>query len=444
MPKQSDPSSKTQTRPTTSSAKGAEHEHKTAPPMPRCSFCGLSVNKRPALAGKNNAIICLQCASKSKELLERELAAEQQRDQLNVLREHLASPRVLHEFLSQHVIGQAQAQRVLAVAVYLHYKRILNQLEGNKTLAKEYAAFAEIELDKANVLLIGPSGAGKTLLAATLARWIGVPFAIADATTLTQAGYVGDDVENILLRLLQNAQHDVSWAEKGIIFIDEIDKLGRKSESSSITRDVSGEGVQQALLKLIEGTTARVPLQGGRKHPQGQAVTINTEQILFIAGGAFVGLEELVRRRTQLSAIGFNAGGTQQQQQTSQDGWEQDIIPDDLVKYGLIPELVGRLPVITGLSELNAAELRQILTEPKHALMKQYAKLLAMEGLTMDVKKDFYDYVVTEAVALKTGARALKTILERIMSPIFYEAPERKAKRVVLSGKTLASGQFFY
>ncbi|BBM89898.1 ATP-dependent Clp protease ATP-binding subunit ClpX [Spirochaetota bacterium] len=549
-----------------------------------CSFCGERVVVQPVISGSNGALICLACLSRGKELLTEATRSSRERDYMKDLEAKLVTPRELCRVLDDYVIGQAATKRTLAVAIYLHYKRIIDKFKSANSNTFKYSnSFAmntdtatamntdtattintdttkagatntnaamnadiatnenaatatnrnrttnaattmggdlseqeldQTEIDKSNVLLIGETGTGKTLLAMTLARMLGVPFAIADATTLTESGYVGDDVENILLRLLQNANFEVAWAEKGIIFIDEIDKIGRKSESASITRDVSGEGVQQALLKIIEGTAARVPLQGGRKHPQGQAVTMRTHDILFITGGAFVGLDEIVLRRTGEAKIGFVssdlsppaaavapattttdvvAGYNDSNNNSNYDrmnshydhgrngGGDDDVaselsnevrdfpklsnldkgkrlvggagvvgdveayavIPDDLIKFGMIPELVGRLPVITRLRRLTDEELGRILTEPRNALMKQYKKLLALEQITLNVEAEFYGYVIKQAKLLNTGARSLKSVLEMIMEPIFYDAPNRRGKTVTLSLATLKTGQFF-
>lgn len=325
----------------------------------------------------------------------------------------LPKPSEIHKYLDDYIIGQDSAKKIISVAVYNHYKRIL-YLASNPD--------SEIELEKSNILLIGPTGTGKTLFAKTLARFLEVPFAIADATTITEAGYVGDDVESVLLALIQNSNYNVQLAERGIIYLDEIDKISRKSESTSITRDVSGEGVQQALLKMLEGTRAGVPPKGGRKHPEQPLLYIDTANVLFICGGAFVGLEKIVAQRMKSSSIGFTATFGD----SVVESYEllHNVEPDDLLKYGLIPELIGRLPVISALSSLSKEAMLKILTEPKNALIKQYTKLLALEQVKLEFEPEAIDAIVEKAVARKTGARALRSILEDVMLPIMYEVPD--------------------
>ena len=334
------------------------------------------------------------------------------------------SPKQIVYRLDKYIIGQDDAKRVLSVAVYNHYKRINYKIE-NAQKNKDESYDDYVELDKSNILMVGPTGCGKTLLAKTLAKILKVPFACADATTLTQAGYVGDDVENILLKLIQNADFDIKKAERGIIYIDEIDKITRKTENTSITRDVSGEGVQQALLKIIESTTASVPPQGGRKHPQQENILIDTTNILFICGGAFVGLEKVIKNRLSTSSLGFNAEVKQQKEEKLENYFKQ-VTPQDFIKYGLIPEFVGRLPVVVGLKDLDEDALVQILTEPKNAIVKQYKKLLEMDNIVLEFDQETIKTVAKKAIELKTGARGLRTILEDHMLNIMYSAPEDK------------------
>lgn len=383
----------------------------------KCSFCGRSRNEVDLLIAGSDGFICDECATQAFEIVKEETKSK---STLNLDKIEIKKPKEIKAFLDQYVIGQDEAKKHIAVAVYNHYKRLIQKDSDDG-----------VEIEKSNIIMVGRTGTGKTLLARTIAKMLHVPFTIVDATVLTEAGYVGEDIESVLTRLLQAADYDVEAAEKGIVFIDELDKIARKGDNPSITRDVSGEGVQQGLLKLLEGSVVNVPPQGGRKHPDQKMIPVNTKNILFICGGAFDGIERKIALRLNTKVVGFNS--EKSINQIDRDNFLQYIAPQDLKSYGLIPEIIGRLPILTYLEPLDRVALRNILTEPKNAIIRQYVKLFELDGITLKFNDDVYEYIVDKAIEFKLGARGLRSICEAIMTDLMYEIPSQDQKSVTVT-----------